>query len=84
VIELPFNRSKTLADLTKRLRSAQLTEQHGHELLPASESSGVPFGLRLSHHLLELRAGKQLEYLTENAGECFHAGPPVGRRFSKN
>jgi hypothetical protein len=40
--------------------SAQLAEEHGNKLAPASKSTGMSFGFRFSHGLLELGSRKQL------------------------
>src|SRR5215469_15232239 len=61
-----------------------MTEQHGHELAPTTEPTGVPLSSVLNDGPLKLGAGKQLQQLAENAGYSYHggAGPPYGSRFS--
>ena len=69
VRELPFTTGQPAADLPQRMCAPQLTEQHGDELSPAREAARMAFGARRPHGLLELAAGKELEYLTEHAAE---------------
>jgi hypothetical protein len=76
--QLAFAGGQAAANLTQRLRPAQMTEQHGHELAPATD----PAGMALDDCPLKLGAGKQLQHLTENAGYSYHGGsPPCGSRL---
>jgi hypothetical protein len=51
-----------------------LAKHHGHKLAPARKTSGVPLRTVLDDGALELRSGKQLEYLGENAAYSIHGG----------
>ena len=51
-----------------------MTEQHGHELAPTTESAGVALGPVFRDGPLKLGAGKQLQHLAENAGYSCHGG----------
>src|SRR5437879_8033020 len=81
--QLAFAGGQAAANLTQRLRSAQVAEQHGHELAPAAEPAGMALGPVLDDRPLKLGAGKQLQHLTENAGYSYHGGgsPPYGSRL---
>jgi hypothetical protein len=70
VVEFPLNRDQALADLGERACRPELTEKHGHELLPTGEPSSMTLGASRCHCLLKDTARKELEKLTENAGEC--------------
>src|SRR6266545_4188032 len=84
VVELPFRRRQAATDLTKRLGPAEMAEQHRHELIPTSEAAGMPFGLVLSGELLELRSGKDLEDLLEDAAYSVHRwGPSCTLSFAQ-
>jgi hypothetical protein len=48
---------------------AELTKKHRHELAPAREPAQVAIGVMLSHGLLKLQPGKQLQQLREDASE---------------
>src|SRR4029077_18273249 len=78
VAQLAFAGGEAAANLAQRLRPPQVTEQHGHELSPATEAAGVALGPVLDDGLLELEARKQLQHLAENAGYSYHGGggPP--------
>jgi hypothetical protein len=58
--------------------SAQLAKEHGDELSPAGEASGMTFGAGLVYRLLELDARKQLQELAEYATESIHQWPSIG------
>jgi hypothetical protein len=60
MFQFAFTASQSSGNLPKRMGSAQLTEEHGHKLAPASESSGMTFGFGLFHGVLELDSRKQL------------------------
>jgi hypothetical protein len=45
-----------------------MAEQHGRELAPTGEAASVALGPVFDDGSLELRAGKQLQHLAENAG----------------
>lgn len=51
---------------------AQLAEEHGNELAPASEAPGVAFGSRLLDRLLKVETREELENLAEHAHEPTH------------
>ena len=66
--QLAFAGRQSAANLPQRLRSAKVTEQHGHELSPTTEAPSMVLGAMLGDGALELVAGKQLQHLAENAG----------------
>src|SRR5436305_15175585 len=60
--------TQTIADLTQRVGMGELAEQHRHQLRPATEALGAPFGLVLLDQRSELGARKMLEQLIEQTG----------------
>lgn len=74
VAQLAFAGGQPAANLTQRLRSPQMAEQHSHELSPATEPAGVALAPLLDHGPLKLGARKQLQHLAENAGYSYHGG----------
>jgi len=60
--------AQTIADLTQRVGMGELAEQHRHQLRPATEAFGAPFGLVLLDQRSELGARKMLEQLIEQTG----------------
>jgi len=80
VPQLAFAGGQAAADFAQRLGPSQVTEQHGHELPPATKPAGMALGPVLGHGLLKLVAGKQLQHLAENARYSYHGGgsPPYG------
>jgi hypothetical protein len=74
VAQLAFAGGQPAANLTQRLGSPQMAEQHGHELSPATEPACVALGPLLDHGPLKLGARKQLQHLAENAGYSKSAG----------
>ena len=84
VPQLAFAGGQSAANLAQGLRPPQVTEQHGHELSPATEPASVALGPVLGDRLLELLAGKQLQHLAENAGYSYHGGggPPYDSRLA--
>jgi hypothetical protein len=60
VFQFALTASQTSGDFSEGMGSAQLTEEHGHKLSPASESPGMSFSFRPSDCLLELDSRKQL------------------------
>src|ERR1700757_381424 len=81
--QLAFAGGQSAANLAQRLRPPQVAEQHGHELAPATEPTGMALGPVLDDGPLKLGAGKQLQHLPENAGYSHHGGggPPYGSRL---
>jgi hypothetical protein len=61
-----------------------MTEQHGYELAPTTEPTGVALGPVVNDGPLKFGAGKQLQHLAENTGYSCHGGarPPYGSRLS--
>jgi hypothetical protein len=84
VPQLAFAGGQSATNLAQGLRPPQVTEQHGHELPPATEPASVALGPVLGDRLLELLAGKQLQHLAENAGYSYHGGggPPYDSRLA--
>ena len=74
VPQLTFAGGQAATNLAQRLRPSQVTEQHGHELSPATEPASMTLGPVQGDRLLELLAGKQLQHLAENAGYSYHGG----------
>jgi hypothetical protein len=74
VPQLAFAGSQAAADLAQRLGPSQVTEQHGHELPPATETAGMTLGSVFGDGLFKVVAGKQLQHLAENAGYSYHGG----------
>jgi hypothetical protein len=74
--ELAFAAGQPATNLPQRVRTSELTEQHRHELPPAGEPAGVPFGLRRGHGVLKVGSRKKLEQLTEDAAKSRHRGWP--------
>src|SRR5436309_12487259 len=60
-----------------------MAEQHRHELIPTGEAAGMSFGLLLSGELLELRSGKDLEDLLEDAAYSVHRWGPSCTSFCR-
>ena len=60
VFQFPLTASQTPSNLPEGMGSAQLTEEHGHELPPTGESPSMSLGFRFSDGLLELDSRKQL------------------------
>src|SRR5260370_12369949 len=73
------------ADLAQRLRLPELAKQHGNELTPTGETTGVTFGGMLLHRAFKIMAGKELEKLRENGAYSIQGGiPPERIGFAKN
>src|SRR6516225_5422007 len=51
-----------------------MAEQHGQELSPTRETSGMTLGLMFPNGLLKLQPRKQLEYLRKNAAYSTQGG----------
>jgi len=81
--QLAFTGGQAAADLTQGLGPSQMTEEHGHELSPTTETTGMALGSVRYDGPLKLGAGKQLQCLAENAGYSYHGGgdPPYGSRL---
>jgi hypothetical protein len=76
--ELPLTAGEAAANLTQRVRMAELTEQHRDELTPTRKAAGVPVGVSRDDDALKLGPWKKLEQLIEDAAESRHRGePPV-------
>ena len=45
MFQFTFTASETSCNFSERVSSAQLAEEHSYKLAPASESSGMSFGL---------------------------------------
>ena len=76
--QLALAAGQPAADFPQRVRSAELAEQHRHELAPAGEAPGMalaPVGL---DQRLKFGAWEELEQLAEDAGESLHGWPPSG------
>jgi hypothetical protein len=58
MVQFTLAASKPSDNLSERIGTAQLAEEHGHKLPQAGESSCVALGLHSFHGLLKLRSGK--------------------------
>src|SRR5208282_5424314 len=74
VPQLAFAGGQAAANLAQRLRTPQMTEQHGHELAPTTEPAGMALSPVFNYSPLKIGAGKQLQHLAENAGYSYHGG----------
>ena len=59
---------------------AELAEEHGDELIPATETAGVAFATVAADDLFEQWTRDQVEKLTENAGYLRQGWGPRGRK----
>jgi hypothetical protein len=69
--QLSQTASQTVADLAQGIGASQLTEKHGDELRPAGKTLGGTLGGVLFHQCGELRAGKVLKQLIEQARDLY-------------
>ena len=60
VFQFALTTSEASDDLPEGMGSAQMTEEHGDELAPAGEPSGMAFSTSLFDGLLEFRSWKEL------------------------
>jgi hypothetical protein len=60
VLQFALTTSEASGDLAEGMGSAQMTEEHGDELAPAGEPSGMAFGASLFDRLMEFRSRKEL------------------------
>jgi hypothetical protein len=58
VSQFAFTASQPSGNLSERMSSTQLTEEHGDKLAPASEPSGMAFSFCFHHGLLEFDSRK--------------------------
>jgi len=79
--QLAFAGGQPAADLAQRLRLPELAKQHGNELTPTGETTGVTFGAMLLHRAFKIVAGKELEKLRENGAYSIQGGIPPERRL---
>ena len=75
MLQLPLTASKTSANLTEGMGSAQLAKQHGHELAPTCKSFSITFCLGDHDQMLKLHTRKQLQQLAKYATKSIHKGP---------
>ena len=79
VNQLAQTTGQPVADLAQRVRVSQLAEQHRHQLRPATEALGGPFGPVFPHQRRELQAREVLQQLIKQAHCLYHSVcPPVG------
>src|SRR5262249_11795282 len=83
VLELALATAQPAADLAQRVCTAELAEQHRDELPPAGEATCMSFGGPPLDQRLQLGARKQLEQLTEHAGESAHGWASLAFGVSK-
>jgi len=60
VFQFALTTSEASDDLPEGMGSAQMTEEHGDELAPAGEPSGMAFSASLFDRLMEFRSWKEL------------------------
>jgi hypothetical protein len=60
VFQFAFTTLEAPGDFPEGMGSAQMTEEHGDELPPAGESSGMAFGPSLFDGLLKFMSWKEL------------------------
>src|SRR5919109_4615373 len=72
--EFALAAGQAAADLSQRMRVANVAEQHRHKLPPTREPSRVPLGACRRDRPLKLGAWKKLKQLIEDAGESHHRG----------
>src|SRR6478752_1210453 len=74
MLQLPHRGAQSATNLTQRLGPPQVAEQHGDELGPAMESTGMAVRLVLFDGGFEFQPGKQLQKLRKNAAYSIHGG----------
>src|SRR5262245_12310126 len=72
VRQLAFAAPQPLLDLAQRMCTAELAEQHRHQLLPAAHPAGVTLGVTPPYGPLEPIPRNEFENLTEQAAESVH------------
>jgi hypothetical protein len=72
--QLAFASCQAAADLSQRLRSAQMTEQHRHQLAPTAKSARVMLRSMLANCLLKLGPRKYPQNLRKNTAYSTHGG----------
>ena len=75
MLQFPFTASKPACNLPERMGSAQLTEKHGHKLIPARISFRMAFSMSPRNKILKLDARKQLQQLAKYATKSIHRRP---------
>jgi hypothetical protein len=60
MFQFAFTTSEASGDFPEGMGSTQMTEEHGDELAPAGESSGMAFGASLFDRLVKFRSRKEL------------------------
>src|SRR6202011_822406 len=74
VLQFPHRCAQSATNLTQRLGPPQVAEQHGDELAPALESTGMAIRLVLFDGRFEFQPGKQLQKLRKNTAYSIHGG----------
>src|SRR5580700_139957 len=72
--QLAFAGRQTPADLAQRLRTAQMTEQHGHHLGPTVKSTSVMLRPMMTNRLFKLGPRKYTQNLRKNTAYSTHGG----------
>jgi len=67
MLQFSFARGQSLTNLTQRMGSCKLAEQHGDKLSPTGEPPSVPLTMMIFNELLKLGSGEDSQKLTENA-----------------
>jgi hypothetical protein len=73
MLQLTLTASKSSGNLTEGMGTAQMTEKHGHELVPARKSFSVTLCLSARNQMLKLHTRKQLQQLAEYATKPVHS-----------
>jgi hypothetical protein len=60
MFQFAFTASQTTGNLSERMGSAQLAEDHSYKLPPASEPPGMTLSFGFFDRLLKLGSGKEL------------------------
>src|SRR5580704_18263973 len=74
VPQLAFASRQTSTDLPQRLRLAQMTEQHRHQLRPTAKTPRVMLRSMLAHRLFKLSPRKYPQNLRKNTAYSIHGG----------
>jgi len=75
VFQFTLTTPQPAGNLSERMGSPQLAEEHGHKLPPATKPSGMTLRFGLFDRLLKFGSGKQLQKLAEYATKTIHGRP---------
>ena len=60
MLQFALTTAQATGDFPEGMGSTQLAEEHGHELGPAGEASGMAFGTGFLNGLMKFISGKEL------------------------